>query len=106
MGIKEGAGELRDTMLLSIKEAAQVGDSTAVTATSRLIEEVDRILASHETLEDRLKDVRTRFDQDQTEEDSPGKPVSAARDDLSAKAKGKLRRERLVRLALHLPVKR
>lgn len=100
MNLQDGLCELRSTILNRIGEAAQKGETTSVTTNSKMLEELEEIREAYESLQDRFGDLKDRFEGRVIVPPSSSTLIKPSRPNgLSAKAKGKQRRQNFIERA-------
>lgn len=91
MSLRDEITHLRESILQRVERAARTGSARDVVDSSRLLEATEELLGSYNSLESRLQEIKSKVNGTQAIETIPPIPPSPTR--LSAKAKGKQRRQ-------------
>ena len=93
MSLRDEITHLRESILQRVELAARTGSARDVVDSSRLLEATEELLGSYNSLESRLQEIKSKVNGTQAVETIPQIPMNPSPTGLSAKAKGKQRRQ-------------
>ena len=93
MSLRDEITHLRKSILQSVELAARTGSARDVVDSSKLLEAIEELLGSYDSVESRLQEIKSKVNGTQAVETGPRIPKNPSPTELGAKARGKLRRQ-------------